>query len=193
MTLPRHLTRTTLALSALAFSCAAHPATASHCKVRSSVCGPCAAGMNYGSGGYGMGGYGMSGYGIGGYGMGLVPPSPPNGPAPPPPHGPAPPVVPPPPGTLGITYQQYSALIPDDKHPRVGMVNVYLPDTVKVSARGMNSTWTGESWRLETIGALVPHLPHIYPIEAIFVRDGCEVKEVRWVRLIMGRVVDLHW
>lgn len=103
--------------------------------------------------------------------------------------------VSPPPGTLGQTYRQRSALIPDDKHPRVGIVEVHLPEDVDVSGRELKSTWTGEVWRLESKEPLLPGLPHIYAIKAEKRNAAGEVTstEVRWVRLIMGRVVDLKF
>lgn len=101
----------------------------------------------------------------------------------------------PPPGTLSQTYRRRSSLIPDDKHPRVAAVEVYLPEDVDVSARGLKSSWTGKVWRLESKEPLLPGLPHIYAIKAEKRNAEGEVisTDVRWVRLIMGRVVDLEF
>lgn len=99
----------------------------------------------------------------------------------------------PPPGTLGQTYARRSRLLPDEKHPRVGMVDVYLPEDADVTARGLKPKWTGKVWRLESDGPLVPGMPHIYAVQAVMNRDGQKVTEVRWVRLIMGRIVDLDF
>lgn len=101
----------------------------------------------------------------------------------------------PPPGTLGQTYRRRSSLIPDDKHPRVAVVEVHLPEDVDVSARGLKSSWTGKVWRLESKEPLLPGLPHIYAIKAEKRNAEGEVisTDVRWVRLIMGRVVDLDF
>lgn len=103
--------------------------------------------------------------------------------------------VTPPPGTLGQTYRQRSALIPDEKHPRFAAVEVHLPEEVDVSARGLKSVWTGEVWRLESNDPLMPGRPHIYAIKAEKRDAAGKVvsTDVRWVRLIMGRVVDLKF
>jgi hypothetical protein len=127
-------------------------------------------------------------------------------PAPQPSAMPAPPVSPPeapqinrfgvapPPGTLGRTYQRPSRLVDDDQHPRFAAVEVHLPEEVDVSARGLKSKWTGKVWRLEAETPLLPGVPHVYAVKAE--RDlgnGEKHVEYRWVRLIMGRVVDLEF
>jgi hypothetical protein len=100
----------------------------------------------------------------------------------------------PPPGTLGETYQRRTTLIPDEKHPRIGMVDVHLPEDVDVTARGMKSKWTGRVWQLESESPLLPGTPHIYAIKAEkTLPNGQRQVDVRWVRLIMGRVVDLEF
>ncbi len=99
----------------------------------------------------------------------------------------------PPPGTLGRTYQRRSALIPDEDHPRVGIVAVKLPEDANVSARGMKVKWTGEEWLLESSQPLVPGIPHVYAVKAEWETPTGKVQQTRWVRLIMGRVVDLEF
>lgn len=101
----------------------------------------------------------------------------------------------PPPGTLSQTYQRRTTLMPDDKHPRDAMVEVYLPENVDVTARGLKPKWTGEVWQLATSEPLLPGRPHIYAIRADWRdKEGNITKtEVRWVRLIMGRVVELEF
>jgi hypothetical protein len=102
--------------------------------------------------------------------------------------------VAPPPGTLGRTYQRRSRLIDDDKHPRWAAVEVRLPEEVDVSSRGLKASWTGEVWRLEVESPLLPGVPHVYAIKAE--RDagnGEKSVDVRWVRLISGRVVELEF
>lgn len=101
----------------------------------------------------------------------------------------------PPPGTLGRTYQQRSRIFDDEKHPRMAAVDVYLPEDLDVSARGMKSVWTGKLWRLEVKDPLLPGVPHIYAIKAEKkTKEGKVVStDVRWIRLIPGRVVDLHF
>jgi len=112
--------------------------------------------------------------------------------------------VSPPPGTLGQTYQRRSSLMPDEtrpkstnieRHPRSAAVDVYLPEEVDVTARGLKPKWTGKVWRLETTDPLLPGVPHIYAIKAERRNKAGEVTstDVRWVRLIMGRVVDLEF
>jgi hypothetical protein len=101
----------------------------------------------------------------------------------------------PPPGTLGRTYQQRSTLNDQLDHPRTGHVDVFLPEDVDVTARGMKSKWLGDRWRLQTTEPLVPGVPHIYAIKAERRSPSGHVTstDVRWVRLIMGRVVDLRF
>lgn len=101
----------------------------------------------------------------------------------------------PPPGTLGRTYQQRSRIHDDEKHPRHAAVDVYLPEEVDVSARGMKSKWTGKHWRLEVKDPLLPGVPHIYAIKAERkTKEGTVLStDVRWIRLIPGRVVDLQF
>ncbi|GIX04491.1 MAG: hypothetical protein KatS3mg114_0360 [Planctomycetaceae bacterium] len=103
--------------------------------------------------------------------------------------------VAPPPGTLGRTYRQRSRLLDDDKHPRMAAVEIPLPENVDVTARGLKSVWTGKLWRLETDSPLLPGLPHVYAVKAVWKSPSGDVlrEEYRWVRLIMGRVVELPW
>ncbi len=101
----------------------------------------------------------------------------------------------PPPGTLGRTYHQRSRIFDDEKNPRMAAVDVYLPENVDVSARGMKSIWTGKHWRLEVKDPLLPGVPHIYAIKAERKTPEGEVAstDVRWIRLIPGRIVDLRF
>lgn len=100
----------------------------------------------------------------------------------------------PPPGTLGRTYQRPSRLVDEDQHPRFAAVEVHLPEEVDVSARGLKSKWTGKVWRLEAETPLLPGIPHVYAIKAERrLNNGEKHVEYRWVRLIMGRVVDLEF
>lgn len=99
----------------------------------------------------------------------------------------------PPPGTLGRTYLRRSTLITDDDHPRKAAVVVHLPEEADVSARGLKVKWTGDVWQLETAQPLVPGVPHIYAIRAKWETASGTVEQTRWVRLIMGRVVDLEF
>lgn len=99
----------------------------------------------------------------------------------------------PPPGTLGYTYTRRSTPVGDDKHPRSGIVDVYLPKEADVSAAGMKPKWTGKAWRLETELPLLPGVPHIYAIKAEWDSPQGRVADIRWVRLIMGRIVEVEF
>jgi len=96
----------------------------------------------------------------------------------------------PPPGTLGQTYKRRSRPIEDTKHPRIGVVEVNLPEEVDVTAKGLKIKWTGKVWRLES-DSLIPGIPHIYEVKASW-GEGTQ-PQVRTVRLIMGRIVDLDF
>lgn len=100
--------------------------------------------------------------------------------------------VAPPPGTLGRTYQRRSQLIDEKKHPRVGIVEVHLSENYDVSAKGLKSKWTGQVWQLES-DPLLPGIPHIFDVKAEWGPEGNKKREVRTVRLIMGRIVDLDF
>lgn len=100
----------------------------------------------------------------------------------------------PPPGTIGQTYQRRTRVVGDNKHPRTGIVEINVPYEVDVTAQGMKAKWTGKVWRLETETPLLPGVPHIYAIKATRTGpDGTRVSDVRWVRLIMGRIVELSF
>ena len=96
----------------------------------------------------------------------------------------------PPPGTLGQTYRRRSRPIEVTKHPRIGAVEVHLPEEVDVTAEGLKVKWTGKVWRLES-DSLIPGIPHIYEVKASW-GEGT-VPQVRTIRLIMGRIVDLEF
>ena len=98
----------------------------------------------------------------------------------------------PPPGTLGQTYKRRSRPIDDEKHPRVGMVDVHLSENYEVTAKGMKVKWTGKVWRLES-DPLWPGLPHIIEVKSEWGPEGSKQNQVRSVRLIMGRIVDLEF
>lgn len=100
--------------------------------------------------------------------------------------------VAPPPGTLGQTYQRRSRLIDEEKHPRVGIVEVKLSENYEVTAKGLKVKWTGKVWRLES-EPLLPGIPHIYEVKSEWGPEGAKQQQVRSVRLIMGRIVDLEF
>ena len=98
----------------------------------------------------------------------------------------------PPPGTLGQTYKRRSRLIDDEKHPRVGMVDVYLSENYEVTAKGMKVKRLDKVWRLES-DPLWPGIPHIIEVKSEWGPEGAKQQQVRFVRLIMGRIVDLEF
>lgn len=99
----------------------------------------------------------------------------------------------PPPGNLGRAYKTRSELVPENKHARTGMVRIYLPEDAELSSRGLKSSWNGKYWQLETAEPLLPGVPHIYAIKGTYLRNGQKVTDVRWARLISGRIVDLDF
>ncbi len=100
--------------------------------------------------------------------------------------------VAPPAGTLGQTYQRRSRLIDVEKHPRVGIVEVKLSENYEVTAKGLKVKWTGKVWRLES-EPLLPGIPHIYEVKSEWGPEGAKQQQVRTVRLIMGRIVDVEF
>jgi hypothetical protein len=114
--------------------------------------------------------------------------------------GPLPPVIPPP-GTLGLTYQRQSWLIPANKHPRIGMLDVRAPagaTSVRVfttyqfreedEIEGFQDLEDPCVWHFET-KPLLPGIPHVYRVES----QGPTVNDWRMVRLIRGRRVTLEF
>ncbi|HWL07405.1 MAG TPA: hypothetical protein VNQ76_03225 [Planctomicrobium sp.] len=110
----------------------------------------------------------------------------------------------PPPGSIGRTYQMKSRPVPVTMHPRSAIVDVRVKDAADVRVHEMNVNRTkdylegfhdhtdGTMWHF-TADPLIPGLPHIYRIEARFEGpDGKEVIEERYVRLIMGRVIEIE-
>lgn len=100
----------------------------------------------------------------------------------------------PPPGTVGMTYRRPSRIVPADKHPRAGIVDISVESAYDVTAEGMKSFRAKDGiWRLETKEPLIPGLPHIYHIKATLGEEEDAPVEYRTVRLIPGRIVDLQW
>lgn len=100
--------------------------------------------------------------------------------------------VAPPPGTLGHTYHRRSRVLDEKKHPRVGVVEVHLSENYDVTAKGLKSKWNGKIWELES-DPLLPGVPHIFQVVAEWGPANARQREVRTVRLIMGRAVDLEF
>lgn len=113
-------------------------------------------------------------------------------------------VITPPPGTLGKTYQLRSKPVPVDMHPRVALLDVYVPHAMQVFVHDMNPYRTQDRldgfqdvedphmWHFET-EPLYPGLPRIYRVEARINGADGPVTEERYVRLIMGRVIELQF
>lgn len=106
----------------------------------------------------------------------------------------------PPPGTLGKTYQRQSRMIPWDKHPRVGMLDVEVVDNMKVgldpslklkvSAKDIYNHFgplegyadDDGVWHFES-EPLLPTVPHIYDVRIDL------IKEIQKVENLYGRPV----
>jgi hypothetical protein len=107
----------------------------------------------------------------------------------------------PPPGTLGRTYYLPARPVSASKHPRVAMLEVCAPgveELVLVDTNefreedyvdGYRDLQDPNLWRFET-DPLIPGLPHIYRLEA---RCGGVTTDVRYVRLIRGRVLETRF
>ncbi len=104
----------------------------------------------------------------------------------------------PPPGTLGRTYELPTRLAPSDKHPRTAMLNVRVTaEDVIVShtnefreeddVKGFQDEADPTLWHFET-KPLLPGIPHVYKVEAV---NGGVTTDVRYVRLLRGRIIDL--
>lgn len=109
-------------------------------------------------------------------------------------HGPGLPDIAPPPGTLGRTYHRPTREIPEEKHPRVAMLEVAAPLDTRVTVDGMEGFFgTDNRWHFET-KPLIPGLPNIYTVVAASpAPTGEPVKSAKKVRLIPGRIVELDF
>lgn len=108
--------------------------------------------------------------------------------------------VAPPPGTLGRTYTLPTRLLPAEKHPRVGMLDlrvsaedVIMSDTNEFreedDVKGFQDEQDPSLWHFET-KPLTPGLPHVYKIEVI---NGGVPTGAQYVRLIPGRILQLTY
>lgn len=110
----------------------------------------------------------------------------------------------PPPGTIGQTYQMKSRPVPVKMHPRAAIVDVRIPNAKNVRVHDMNVYRTQDFlegfqddqepsvWHF-TSEPLTPGIPHIYRIEARVNGPEGEKMEERFVRLIMGRVIEVSF
>jgi hypothetical protein len=111
------------------------------------------------------------------------------------------PDVAPPPGTLGRTYQLPSRPVPSDTHPRAAMLDIRVPGAEEVVVmdtnefrdedyvEGYRDEKDPSLWHFET-KALYPGLPHVYRVES---RRGGKAQDVRYVRLIRGRILEVNF
>jgi hypothetical protein len=108
--------------------------------------------------------------------------------------------VSPPPGTLGRTYSLPTKLLPPEKHPRQAMLDirstaeeVVVSDTKEFREEGDIKSFQDEDdptlWHFET-KPLLSGVPHIYKVEMI---NGGVTTDVRYVRLIRGRILELSF
>ncbi|WP_437204322.1 hypothetical protein [Planctomicrobium sp. SH664] len=114
------------------------------------------------------------------------------------------PMVQPPPGTLGRTYQMKSRPVPSSMHPRTAMLDVRVKGASEMLVHDMNQFRTEDSldgfqdpddpsmWHFQS-QPLWPGIPHIYRIEARFDGPDGVRMEQRYVRLIMGRLIEVEF
>lgn len=110
-----------------------------------------------------------------------------------------------PPGTLGCTYQRVSTPVPEDEHPRTGMLEICnVPAGLTASIRGMEGyRGTDGVWYFKTNRPLLPCRPSVFTVT--FTPDGpCPrvgpgncgprvKRNYRVFRLIAGRIVYLRY
>lgn len=98
-------------------------------------------------------------------------------------------------GTLGFTYLRVSHPVPEDKHPRSGMLAVRMGDAEEVlSIRGMSGIKLKSGvWLFESNRPLDPGVSHIVRIEAKEHPLDVDAVATRFVRLIPGRIVYLSF
>lgn len=108
-----------------------------------------------------------------------------------------------PPGFLGRTYELPSRDIPADKHPRVAIVDVLVDGAIDVEVYnvyphreedlvdGFQDEKNSKRWRFET-KPLIPHNPHIYKIVVTTSQGSTPVTNVKYIRLVPGRVLEVR-
>ena len=98
-------------------------------------------------------------------------------------------------GTLGVTYYRHTHPVPDDKHPRLGMLAVRDKQRFKVVVvRGMSGLRLKNGiWLFESDRPLDPGASQIVCIEAKDHMMDVDAITKRHVRLLPGRIVYLDF
>ncbi|MFM7921336.1 MAG: hypothetical protein ACKPJJ_14025 [Planctomycetaceae bacterium] len=98
-------------------------------------------------------------------------------------------------GTLGFTYLRVSHPVPEEKHPRSGMLAVRMGNAEEVlSIRGMSGMKLKSGvWLFESNRPLDPGVSHIVRVEAREHPLDVDAVATRFVRLIPGRIVYLSF
>lgn len=100
-----------------------------------------------------------------------------------------------PPGTVGETYTRPSHRIPNDKHPRTGMLAVRdKTSSPLLSVQTMGGfKMKNEIWLFESERPLDPGVCQIVRIEARKTPQDVEPFATKFVRLVPGRIVYLDF
>lgn len=98
-------------------------------------------------------------------------------------------------GTLGFTYLRVSHPVPEEKHPRLGMLAVRMHNADEVLAvRGMSGMKLKSGvWLFESNRPLDPGASHVIRVEAREHPLDVDAVATRFVRLIPGRIVYLSF
>lgn len=98
-------------------------------------------------------------------------------------------------GTLGFTYLRVSHPVPEEKHPRLGMLAIRTGDNEETLAvRGMSGIRLKSGvWLFESNRPLDPGVSHIVRVEAKEHPMDMDAVATRFVRLIPGRIVYLSF
>lgn len=98
-------------------------------------------------------------------------------------------------GTLGFTYLRVSHPVPEEKHPRLGMLAIRTGDSEEtIAIRGMSGIRLKSGvWLFESNRPLDPGVSHIVRVEAKEHPLDMDAVATRFVRLIPGRIVYLSF
>lgn len=110
----------------------------------------------------------------------------------------------PPPGTIGQTYQLRSRPVPASMHPRTGMVDLRIANASNVVIHSMNANLAEDKlsgfqdqhdptmWHFSS-EPLLPGTAHIYRIEAQVAGPNGVTTQERYIRLVMGRLIEVNF